>query len=72
MQCFRPRLPPEVINFLTVHTNDVAQIADPPENRVDHVVKFVERHVIGDRDQADDYRAHLAQALSPPPSDPLA
>jgi len=24
-------------------------------------VKFVERHLIGDRDQADDHRAHLAQ-----------
>ena len=45
MQCFRPRLPPEAINFLTVHTNDVAQIAVPPENRAEHVVKFVERHL---------------------------
>src|SRR5208283_1377557 len=53
VQCFGPRLPPEAINFLTVHTNDVAQIAVPPENRAEHVVKFVERHLIGDRDQAD-------------------
>jgi hypothetical protein len=28
-----------------VHTNDVAQIAVPPENRAEHVVKFVERHL---------------------------
>jgi hypothetical protein len=47
-----------------VHTNDVAQIAVPPENREEHVVKFVERHQIGDRDQADDHRAHLAQNRS--------
>src|SRR5271166_1260509 len=64
VQCFRPRLPPEAINFLTVHTKDVAQIAVPPENRAEHVVKFVERHLIGDRDQADDHRAHLAQNRS--------
>jgi hypothetical protein len=60
----RPRLPPEAINFLTVHTNDVAQIAVPPENRAEQAVKFVEGHLIGDRDQADDHRAHLAQNLS--------
>ena len=60
-ECFRPRLPLEAINFLTVHTNDVAQI---PENRAEHLVKFVERHLIGDRDQADDHRAHLAQNRS--------
>src|SRR5271166_3759070 len=64
VQCFRPRLPPEAINFLTVHSNDVAQIAVPPENRAEHVVKFVERHLIGDRNQADDHRAHLAQNRS--------
>jgi hypothetical protein len=64
VQFFRPRLPPEAINFLTVHTNDVAQIAVPPENRAEHVVKFVERHLIGNRDQADDHRAHLAQYRS--------
>src|SRR5271165_683177 len=64
VQCFRPRLPPEAINFLTVHTNDVAQIAVPPENRAEHAVKFVERHLIGDRDQADDHRAYLAQNRS--------
>jgi hypothetical protein len=64
VQCFRPHLPPEAINFLTVHTNDVAQIAVPPENRAEHVVKFVEWHLIGDRDQADDHRAHLAQNRS--------
>jgi hypothetical protein len=27
-------------------------------------VEFEERHVIGDRDQADDHRAHLAQNRS--------
>ena len=27
-------------------------------------MKFVERHLIGDRDQADDHRAHLAQNRS--------
>jgi hypothetical protein len=43
------------------HTKDVAQIAVPPENRAEHVMKFVERHLIGDRDQADGHRAHLAQ-----------
>src|SRR5271157_2979024 len=64
VQRFRPRLPPEAINFLTVYTNDVAQIAVPPENRAEHVVKLVERHLIGDRDQADDHRAHLAQNRS--------
>ena len=58
VQRFRPRLPPEAINFLTVYTNDVAQIAVPPENSAEDVVKFVERHLIGDRDQADDHRAH--------------
>src|SRR5271165_5391553 len=61
---FRPRLPPEATNFLTVYTNDVAQIAVPPENRAEHVVKLAERQVIGDRDQADDHRAHLAQNRS--------
>ena len=35
-----------------------------PQNRVEHVVKFVERHLIRDRDQADDHRAHLAQNRS--------
>ena len=35
VQCFRLRLSPEAINFLTVHTNDVAQIAVPPENRAE-------------------------------------
>ena len=64
VQRFRPRLPPEAINFLTVYTNDVAQIAVPPENRAEHVVKLVERQLIGDRDQADDHRAHLAQNRS--------
>src|SRR5271166_1310493 len=64
VQCFRPCLPPEAINFLTVHTNDVAQIAIPPENRAEQVVKLVERHLIGDRDQADDQRARLAQNRS--------
>src|SRR6202048_5290340 len=64
VQRLRPRLPPEAINFLTVYTNDVAQIAVPPENRAEHVVKLVERHRIGDRDQADDHRAHLAQNRS--------
>src|ERR1700736_5184385 len=64
VQRFRPGLPPEAINFLTVHTNDVAQVAVPPENRAEHVVKFAERHLIGDRDQADDPRAHLGQNRS--------
>jgi len=64
VQCFRPRLPPEAINFLTVHTNDEAQITVPPENSAEHVVKFVERHLIEDRDQADDHWAHLAQNRS--------
>jgi hypothetical protein len=58
------RLPPEAINFLTVHTNDVAQIAVPPENSAEHVVKFMERHLVGDRDQADDHPTHLAQNRS--------
>jgi hypothetical protein len=44
--------------------DDVAQIAVPPENRAEHVVKFVEWHLIGDRDQADDHGAHLAQNRS--------
>ena len=43
---------------------DVAQIAVPPKNSAEQVVKFVERHLIGDRDQADDHRAHLAQNRS--------
>ena len=64
VQCFRPRLPPEAVELLTVHTNDVAQIAVPPEDNAEHVVEFGERHVIGDRDQADDHRAHLAQNRS--------
>jgi|ERR1700730_7936772 hypothetical protein len=38
-----------------------AQIAVPPEDSAEHVVEFEERHVIGDRDQADDHLAHLAQ-----------
>jgi hypothetical protein len=46
-----------------MHTNDVAQIA-PPEDSAEHVVEFGERHLIGDRDQADDHRAHLAQNRS--------
>jgi len=47
-----------------VHTNDVAQITVPPEDNAEHVVEFGERHVIADRDQADDHRAHLAQNRS--------
>ena len=61
VQRFRPHLPSKAVELLTVHTNDVAQIAVPPENRAEHVVKFVEGHLIGDRDQANDHRAHLAQ-----------
>ena len=47
-----------------MHTNDVGQITVPPEDNEEHVVEFGERHVIGDRDQADDHRAHLAQNRS--------
>jgi len=47
-----------------MHTNDVTQIAVPPEDNAEHVVEFGERHVIGDRDQADDPRAHLPQNRS--------
>ena len=64
MQCFRSRLPPKAVELLTVHTNDVAQITVPPEDNAEHVVEFGERHVIADRDQADDHRAHLAQNRS--------
>src|ERR1700736_716154 len=64
VQRFRPRLPPKAVELLTVHTNDVAQITVPPEDNAEHVVEFGERHVIGDRDQADDHRAHLAQNRS--------
>src|SRR6202521_2062083 len=64
VQCFRPRLPPKAVELLTVHANDVAQITVPPEDIAEHVVEFGERHVIGDRDQADDHRAHLAQNRS--------
>jgi hypothetical protein len=42
----------------------VAQITVPPEDDAEHVVEFGERHLIGDRDQADDHRAHLAQNRS--------
>ena len=42
------------------------QIAVPPENSSEHIVKFVERHLIGDRDQADDHGAHLPQNCSQP------
>src|ERR1700730_13698973 len=42
----------------------VAQITVPPEDNAEHVVEFGERHVIADRDQADDHRAHLAQNRS--------
>ena len=61
VQRFRPRLSSKAVELLTVHTNDIAQIAVPPEDSAEHVVEFEERHVIGDRDQADDHRAHLAQ-----------
>ncbi len=61
VQCFGPRLPPEAVELLTVHMNDVAQITVPPEDNAEHVVEFAKRHVIGDRDQTDDHRAHLAQ-----------
>src|ERR1700674_3088677 len=64
VQCFGPRLPPKAVELLTVHTNDVAQITVPPEDNAEHVVEFGERHVITDRDQADDHRAHLAQNRS--------
>jgi hypothetical protein len=62
VQCFRPHLTPEAVELL--HTNEVAQIAVPTENNAEHVVEFGERHAIGDRDQADDHRAHLAQNRS--------
>src|ERR1700693_484125 len=52
------------VELLAVHTNDVAQITVPPEDNAEHVVEFGERHVIADRDQADDHRAHLAQHRS--------
>ena len=64
VQCFRPPLPPEAIELLTVHTNDVAQITVPPEDNAEHVVEFGEWHAIADRDQADNHRAHLAQNRS--------
>jgi hypothetical protein len=35
-----------------------------PQNSAEHVVKFMERHLVGDRDQADDHRTHLAQNRS--------
>ena len=59
VQRLRARLSPETAELLTVHPNDVAQIAVPAENSAEHVVQFGERHVIGDRDQADDHRAHV-------------
>ena len=36
------------------------QIAIPPKNGAKDIVEFRELHLIGDRDQADDHRAHLA------------
>jgi hypothetical protein len=64
VQCFRPRLPPKAVELLTVHTNDLAQITVAPEDNAEHIVEFGERHVIADRDQANDHRAHLVQNRS--------
>jgi hypothetical protein len=38
--------------------NDVAQIS-PAQNGAEKIVEIWELHLIGDRDQADDHRAHL-------------
>src|SRR5882757_11213776 len=45
VQCFGPRLPPEAVELMTVHTNDVAQITVPPEDNAEHVVEFAKRPV---------------------------
>ena len=42
---FPPRLSPEAVELLTVHTDDVAQIAVPPEDSAEHVVEFEEQRL---------------------------
>ena len=39
-------------------------MAVPSEDGTEDFVEFRELHLIGDRDQADDHRAHLAQNRS--------
>jgi hypothetical protein len=53
----RSGLPPEAVDLLAVYADEVVQIAVPAQNGSEHVVEW---HSIGDRDQADDHRAHVA------------
>jgi len=56
----RSGLPPEAVELLAVYADEVVQIAVPAQNGSEHVVEFGQWHSIGDRDQADDHRAHVA------------
>jgi len=52
--------PTKAVELLAVDTNEVTEISVPPENGMEDLVKFWEIHLIGDRDQADYHRTHLA------------
>ena len=57
---FGLRLPAEAIELLPVDANDKAQIILPAQNGAKDIVEIWELHLIGNRDQADYHRAHLA------------
>jgi len=60
VQSVRSGLSTEAVELLGVYADDVVQIAVPAQNGSEHVVEFGQWHSIGDRDQADDHRAHVA------------
>jgi hypothetical protein len=60
MQSFRFCLSAEAVELLPVDANDKAQITLPAQNGAKDIVEIWELHLIGDRDQADYHRAHLA------------
>src|SRR5260221_1551795 len=64
VQAFRSCFPAEAVELLTVDTNDIAEIAVPPEDGAKYFVEFWELQLIGDRYQADDHWADLAQNRS--------
>ena len=58
------RLPAEAVELLPMDTNNKAQITPPSQNGAEDIVKVWELHLIGDRDQANDHRAHMTQNCS--------
>lgn len=58
---FRPRLPAEAVELLSMDANDVAKIAFPSKKDPHDFVKSWEFHAIRNRNEANDHRAHLTE-----------